>query len=254
MPLTYRTVGNKYQIASYSTLFPTPVNLFIPDYVWYKFNTLDSVSSTVYNYVSSLYDGVIYGAGTSAVVTTQSKFGGSSLYFPGTVGNFFVGPQFTYSSSTGCTVAFWAYITNSSSNYDIWGMQLASLPLSGGNAYASSSTYKGQWIRVYTSNSYLVYQNEWGLNETIGSFTPNTWVHLAFVIGANSALCYTNGSLAKTISYISGTTQANGVYFPTIATGLTANGPYTGYVDDFRIYNSSLSASVISQVYGYNGA
>ena len=83
-----------------------------------------------------------------------------------------------------------------------------------------------------------------------GTFTFNTWNHMAFVYDniGNTLKTYMNNSLISTNTFTFTSFTSS-----TISVGIDPNYPNTqyiiGYVDDFRMYSYALSASNIDTIY-----
>jgi len=162
--------------------------------------------------------------GNAQVSTTQSKFGGSSMYFDGSSylnqpssQNFALGGDFT--------VEAWVYLTAN---------------MSGTNAGYLTDFRSGS-----TSNFALGFIGASGVTkmyayigstpaETTGTTTVtlNTWNHVAFVRSGSTVTMYLNGTSNGTLSasYAQGATNA------VICARYTGATEYiTGYIDDLRI-------------------
>ena len=216
---------------------------------WYKLDTGDIVGSTVNNYTTSSYDGILSGNGV--MDTSKYKFGTSSFYSAGGTGvtTYIKSTQFTFSGNL--TISFWIYINSSNpSYYDLFGIQLASLgaPAQG---YSIANVNPGNFIRVYINGSTITRNMKWGDDTTLATSVPlQTWVHMAYVISTTTMTLYLNGSSKGVVN--NSVNMNNGVYYSSIATGLIYNNSFTGWMDDFRINNSALSSSQIAGIYNYN--
>lgn len=88
-----------------------------------------------------------------------------------------------------------------------------------------------------------------GLNSANGGVTvsPNQWYHITITMGPSAYKMYVNGRLVATspsscVSMIYGTPTAH------IGSRLGYLSPFTGVIDDFRIYNRELSAEEVNNV------
>jgi Concanavalin A-like lectin/glucanases superfamily len=181
---------------------------------------------------------VLETVGNAQISTTQSKFGGSSMYFDGT-GDYLVTPAVQNNElGTGdFTIEGWIYPTNTSSAY---------------RAIVASENYDG------TAGGWSIYQNGTSLEVWLTSgqvinatsaITASTWQHIALVrsgTGSNNVRMYVNGtqvgsSATNTASWTGrrvfiGDNNVSGTdYF------------FNGYIDDLRItryarYTSSFTA------------
>jgi hypothetical protein len=121
------------------------------------------------------------------------------------------------------------------------------------------------WGGVFQSNYYVVYLNNtnqvfYRVGSGANSFTnidirtiigTDAWFHCALVRNNSGAdvLCYINGVLRQTITGIVGSTDN------TIVKNIGARGPspldfeITGFLDELSLFDSSLSASQINDIY-----
>jgi hypothetical protein len=162
--------------------------------------------------------------GDTKISTTQSKFGGSSMFFDGT-GDYLVTQSnsiFTFGTGD-LTLECWIYQTaTSTSTYRV---------IFGDNVYGSTGGYT-----LYSYNNALnLWKGGSGGVEVIapaGTITLNAWNHVAWTRSGSSNRLFINGTqvgatttdatnYTSTISYI-GASQA-GTF------------PFVGYIDDLRI-------------------
>jgi len=154
--------------------------------------------------------------------TTQSKFSGSSLYFPGTSGNGLLteaSSDFT-SGTRNFTTHCWVY-SQAPDNSAIFGTM-------------KTNGSGGVGVTVQTSRAWIGdggVANGFLLASTPGWCTANTWTHIALVRNGNTFNLYKNGVLAA--SQVLSVTFSNdrlriGEAF------INGNGsPFTGYIDEF---------------------
>lgn len=142
--------------------------------------------------------------------TTQSKFGGSSIYFDGSGDYLSISSRPNLNLGSGnFTIEMWAYLTTGG-NFTLFNKS---------NSY-QLKTDSSRWVWQALGVTNVIVQS--------GDLTTNTWTHVALV---------RNGSL--TTIYLNGTA---------VATGTSANcndstsplqigygdATFTGYIDDFR--------------------
>jgi hypothetical protein len=170
---------------------------------------------------------VLETVGNAQISTTQSKFGGSSMYFDGTGDWLFSkGGNNRYDFGTGdFTMECWFYPTTTPS--------MAGLLSTGNNTawgcvwlYTTSTAI---YCRATASSS----GQDVGI--TGGTFNTNAWNHAAIVRSGTTFSLYLNGSrVATTTSSTALKTNCDlvvgGVYESS-----TAGSPFTGYIDDARI-------------------
>ncbi len=164
--------------------------------------------------------------GNAQISTTQSKFGGSSMYFAGTSNDFVRVPPSRffnqlYSTTQSFTIEFWIYLTAYGN---------PSTP------FCTGITNGATGYRVDISNTGTVtwISNGAGTAAT-SSVSLNTWTYFAFVWDGSKIYLYKNGTLANT----GGTTTSwtnNSDQLNIGKAGISSfEYPITGYIDDFRI-------------------
>lgn len=183
-------------------------------------------------------------AGSAVISTTQSKFGGSSLYFPGTTADFMSVPDSAdWEFGTGdVTVEAWIYIDGNSIP-DAGGNRTGSIV----NTWTSSGSIQG-WTFMITGDSSTtgtgIGWDSWdgAGNATqfrgVTTISQQTWHHVAATVEGGTRRLFLDGTL------ISGTTNTIGAGYTTFAgnplyIGKTLNSgyplPFNGYIDDLRI-------------------
>ena len=161
--------------------------------------------------------------GNASISTTQSKFGGSSMYFDGT-GDRLLGPTGEATKFGGdFTVECWIYISS-----------LPSLN-AGSVIFASQTTHANSTgimfgpysnagaIGVFTNNAWATYSSN--------PISANSWWHIAMVRSGSTISIYTNGTL--TGSFTNSTNFSDGGLI--IGDGRSFGNAFTGYIDDLRI-------------------
>jgi len=172
--------------------------------------------------------------GNAQISTTQSKFGGSSMYFDGSGDRLTI--PFTNDflelgiNGQNFTVEAWIYPTNT--------MASAGQMLSKGGGTASWSTSNGaqyQW-GIQNSAAYWSWNSSGSaLQITNGNVTLNAWQHLAVTYDGTTTRTFLNGVLqATSTSPYTAPTTRNLQYI-----GMTQSGGFTqeyyGYIQDLRI-------------------
>ena len=167
---------------------------------------------------NSLNSFAITANGSAQISTAQSKYGGASMYFPGSSSSYLSTPSnAAFQFGTGdFTIEFWVYLTGSGSLFS-----------NATNLYANNCLN----CRLYSSGTLDFYTNGGTEYTSISSaVTASTWTHLAFVRSGNTVTIYKNGTsigsnanwginLNLTNFYINGGRDGNG----------------EKYYDDFRI-------------------
>jgi hypothetical protein len=161
--------------------------------------------------------------GNAQISTTQSKFGGSSMYFDGT-GDGLLAPSTSRAIQFGTgayTVEFWLYMNSVSGNQGL-------VTSAGGSGTGP----------IMALRSGKLASGIFGSADTITSTTTlstGQWYHVAYVrdsTGSNATRIYLNGVLDATGTISTDFSTAQGVavgYTP------TASEPANCYIDDLRI-------------------
>jgi hypothetical protein len=163
--------------------------------------------------------------GNAQISTTQSKFGGSSMYFDGTGDYLIVSPNVTNNLGTGdFTIESWVYLT-SGSTYQFLigatgdgGMQVGlNVPISGTPTIAVAIA-NGAWILNFGASILI---------------SSNTWTHVAVTRSGTTNRAFINGvQLGSNITDSTNWAFTNN----TLQVGATLGvAPLNGYIDDLRI-------------------
>jgi hypothetical protein len=155
--------------------------------------------------------------GNAQISTTQSKFGGSSMYFDGT-GDYLVSADSpSWDLGNTFTVEGWIYPTSTTSYKTIcahgaggWYLSIAS-----GNLEAYDFT-SGKTVTSATS-----------------SISTNSWQHIALVCNAGSAQFYINGTASGSATTGFVFSDVSGTF--TVGEQGTYGYTFAGYIDDLRI-------------------
>jgi len=164
---------------------------------------------------------VLETVGNAQISTTQSKFGGSSMYFDGT-GDWLVAPTSNlFDFGTGdFTVEMWIYATSVGSGTERFLFDTRTSGTDSGLAVYLSTTGV---LSVTSSNA---------VRATAGTVTANTWVHVAVSRSSGTLRAFVDGISGAGASYSSAIT-APGRLKVGVKTDDTT--PYIGYIDDLRI-------------------
>ena len=170
---------------------------------------------------------VLETVGNAQISTTQSKFGGSSMYFDGT------GDQLVFPNSENFnivrgnfTVECWVYLTGSSGsiiNYT--------------NGQSNNSNFAFELYQISSSTIYMsIFETSTQYFASSTAFALNTWVHLAGVRNGNTLTVYVNGTAGSTTANVTGVGGNNPGSSTLKVSGYNnATNMITGYVDDLRI-------------------
>jgi len=154
------------------------------------------------------------------ISTTQSKFGGASLYFDGS-GDYLVGRTTDLLSfNTGdFTVEMWVYPNSVAGNIVL--IDTRSSGTDSGWAFYINSSSK---LALFTSNADRI---------TAGSaLSASTWTHVVLARSGSTLAIYMNGVQSATATYSTTMTCPGRI---SIASGFDNAAPLNGYIDDLRI-------------------
>ena len=157
--------------------------------------------------------------GNAQTSTTQSKWGGSSMYFDGT-GDWLLGPDNTaLQLGTGTfTVEGWVY-RNASGTYGLVG----------------KGTSTTGWLVSLNASNQIVFTFDTSTITSVGTVAATTWTHFAVVregTGANQTKIYISGTNDGTGTVSNNFNQTNSIYVGADRTGGSAA---NAYLQDFRI-------------------
>lgn len=183
-----------------------------------KFNNAGVIDSTAKNTLET--------AGTAQISDSQSKFGGSSIYFNGSSDYLLTGPSIVNNIETGnLTIEFWAYTTASASGQEM--IQVDKF----------DSTY-GPIIGYQSGSQFVVYLsslgNSWDIasGKVLGTVNLNTWTHYAFTRAGSNFYTFMDGNLQDT--WVSSSNIYQSANQVTVGNG-QLNKFYNGYIDELRI-------------------
>ena len=182
--------------------------------------------------------------GTATGITYGAGQFNNAVDLNGSTGKISLGNQ-TWFNAGDYSVSFWMRNEGNDSNYQIIVSQRTSTD-------AGSPINISMYGVSYGSNNGMLYFNVGGsyfVSNT--ALSKNTWYHVVFIIVAGGAMnIYINGVLDS-----NSTTESTTRPTPTnqnLAIG--ANGsnndyPFNGKIDQFRVFNSALSATQVSELY-----
>jgi hypothetical protein len=237
--IAYDTFGNFYICTATNTWLRTSLAAWETDPSFASVGLLlnmEGSGSTFVDYSSSPKTITAYHGATQS--TAAPKFGSKSLYLNGTT--FGAGPYLSvpYSSafdlSTGdWTVECWAYATALNASNNLFAIngdgssnaQVTVVPQANGSAYFLTQGAGGDWLDTTLSAA--------------GTFTTNTWQHVAAVRAGNVFRLYVNGT--SVVSFTSSSALMNASGLSTIGARLPAGNStvgsqtWQGYIDEFRV-------------------
>ena len=160
--------------------------------------------------------------GNAQISTTQSKFGGSSIFFNGTTDYLRFPTSDLFAFRTGpWTVEFWVYTTSVTNRYAFVDTR-SGTGSNAGITFYSNPTSGTIGLQIGTS-----------LIGTSASGLPiNQWNHLAVSASGTSVAVYLNGTSVVSGSYTQNLTE--GVLLIGVASAVSGS-YFSGYMDDIRI-------------------
>jgi hypothetical protein len=257
--------GNTYTSTNSSSISFTPSNLaaLIKQY---KFNDGDKSGSSIKNYVTEAYDSILY-VGTTAtsndvslnIVTTGIITTGVNKVLRGS-GSLFIGRNPNYNCyiptgitrdlSNGFSITGWFYFIDTYNTHLIIADNTTGNP----SNYITLRNFNRYYniVRVYNNG------NINGNEKSLLNILPNNngWFHIGLVFTGINVKFYINNSQNDFVN--------NTVYtdFVPKYVFIGNNGNFSSldniqsttrmYCDDFRIYNSALTASDVSTIYNSN--
>jgi len=158
--------------------------------------------------------------GNAQISTTQSKWGGSSIYLDGT-GDYLttVSKQEIIIGTSTFTAEAWVYLTSSTTNQCIFGGSSANNPFA-----------------LYINSSTQIAVDQYGTSEitfAVPTISLNAWYHVAVVRNSATTRVYLNGT-ESTTGGVSDSRNFSGATNQ-IGANQTSNRLLTGYIQDARI-------------------
>ena len=242
-----------------------------PDNVWYKFEKGDISGTTVKNYATNTYTGTIavpsvFGAvslsSTNNIDSSTNVVGMSSLFLDSKQHI-----NFSTNSASGTTnppsallsVSFWAKNTLTSitrKDFPIWYYGPGQDWISQNNFYISY----GVWTEP--SNNFISFSFNnalyWTTEAQTGTFrTDEKWHHFCVVADLTTVKLYYDASMVINKNVTNPVNTSQNYAYRYLGTDYHFNtSPATephfkGYFDDYRMYNSALTAADVSGLYSY---
>ncbi len=198
----------------------------------------DANTSVLLNYTNAgIYDATskndLETVGNAQISTTQSKFGGSSIYFDGS-GDYLLGPWNppTDLGAGDFTIEFWMYPTAAGQSSVTYLFNLATNANYGPILIGQAAS--GYGIVLYASST----GSSWNLasGSSFGTATQNAWNHVALTRYGADVRLFLNGVAATTLNWGTTALLTGSSYRPNIGSGGgVANTFYTGYMQDLRV-------------------
>ena len=162
--------------------------------------------------------------GNAQISTTQSKFGGSSMYFDGT-GDYALTISSVANSALGSgdwTVEFWLYTNVGSTTYNVIDWR--------------PNATQGAYFSFYLNSGTPTYYTSSADRIVGGSAIPaTTWTHVAVSRSGTSTKMFINGTQSGS-TYTDTANYLGAVNRPAIGGGgIDTNNTLNGYIDDLRV-------------------
>jgi len=165
---------------------------------------------------SSSYNHTVTANGNAQISTTQSKFGGASMYFDGGGDRLTVSDSsFTFGTGE-FTIEFWVYI----------------LSAADGEAIASCGSGDGSWQLRFRNRNGTIDLKIGSSTSVTSTISLNTWHHFAITRdSSNTARMFLNGTIDDSATLNTNLDQSD------LRIGVNRSGAnyFHGYIDDFRI-------------------
>jgi len=157
------------------------------------------------------------------ISTTQSKFGGSSMYFDGTGDSLNIFNNHSGILGTrNFTVEAWIYTTVSSGTQCVYDIR------------QTDASASGFYFGLYSTNILLFYTSG-ALTINAGTVPANTWTHIALVRVGNTFTGYINGTSVGTATSTNNFTSTVVQVGSSDRVTSSSVNYFNGYIDDLRV-------------------
>ena len=210
--------------------------------LWLDAADQTTISSVVPSTAYFPFDGSILDQSNVITFTTT----GSVPYVTGKYGQ-----AVSFSNASGSLSSNYlssTYILPTTFTVSLWFQSSASPNIQGFFCTTSNPSYVNGSITIYSQNGnvYCAYSSV--ANNAAGyPITANTWYHAAITYNSGTLTLYMNG--VQSGSSVTGTNTRNGITLGGSSDAAPNYYPFTGLIDDLRIYNSVLTAAQISNIY-----
>jgi hypothetical protein len=220
--------------------------------LWYKFDSNTVSGTTVIDYTRN-YNGTLQNNAT--ISTTTKTKGTASLYLQNTNTQHVSIPTFTVSSSL--SFSFWINPAIANNNNCIFDSADAVGPYANNIVIYLQSGNLGFSYNVNRYNE----RNDWYHSNDLTDIPINTWTHVVIASyptasNKNTIKIYKNNVLITTKSITPGDANFSAAILPRVResnfigkTNTSGYNTYSGYIDDFRIYNEVLTEDKIDTLY-----
>ena len=196
-------------------------------------NTSFLLNGTNASIIDSTAKNLLLTGSTGGISTTQSQFGGSSMYFDGTSSSCIYVPPFTTSTnpitapgalgSGDFTIECWMWM-NAGGTYQALATNRNSVTLTG-----------AWWFGCYTgTNQFVLFDGAVSVVNT-QALSNQTWYHLAVCRSGTTLRMFVNGALSGPVPTATNSTNFNLSGLSIGYSILESGYGFTGYIDEFRI-------------------
>jgi len=205
----------------------------------YIFNSTNVSGTSVKNLASGLVDSTL--TNTSCYSTTVTRITGRGSLYATSTAFMTISTLNNLFTTGGVSICFWAYFT-SLTTYGRNFVEITCSAFSGSQGIQFGFSGSGSQITSWGCRL----QGQFPNNTFTNPITVlNVWTHFSITINSTQIQIFANGVLQNT------TNNSTMVQFT--PNSFTLGGNYTGYYDDFRIYNRVITQSEILQLSAYVG-
>lgn len=197
---------------------------------------LDETTGTVVDSVNGIYDGTDVGGvgrGFSGIISNSFNFTAEADSYVN-----LTNPTFTCIGDLNCSISIWVNTTFSGDSF-IWWQGNQSL-----NSYFSLLITSSGSIQLQMRNDAGVLLSI--INDSANTINNGYWQHIVATFNTTTALLYVNGTLINQ-SVLSGTFTGGEIEF--FGRGVEAGNFYKGLLDEIAIFNKTLTASEVSDLF-----
>jgi len=158
--------------------------------------------------------------GNAQISTSVKKYGSASMYFDGSGDQLYsIANQGTAFGTADFTIEFWVYGLSSAARQDWLDLYNGSL---------------GNRIQILWVSSQIAYYQNNTFVTGGGTYSTNTWYHIALTRASGSNKLFVNGTQVGTSATNTTNFSSNALYVGKSASGGT---DFNGYIDELRITN-----------------
>jgi hypothetical protein len=235
----FQDVSNNSEI-TYNWTSPTVTTLFPSDKDLVLYYKLDQNSTDLSSQTND-------GSDTSTAVNlTDGKLGGA-YDFDGSNSRVTVTDHASLDVTGNLTISVWVYPQGASGNDGGWGGGIVS------KYHASDQSGYHLNYEIGTAKTFKIMANSQTGAATTGTIDYNSgWYHIVGTIQGTTAKIYVNGVLNNTASVTASTANNNNVLIGQALVSHPTDRGFNGLIDEVAIFNRTLSAGEIEDMYALN--